>query len=44
MFRENHVIQFILHYLITNIKENSLQTLAYKVNFCNEQYHNTNCL
>jgi len=44
MFREYHVIQFILHCLMANIKERSAQTEVCKVSFGTEQYHSTNCL
>jgi hypothetical protein len=44
MFTEYHVIQFILHCLMANIKESSVPTAPCKVTFGTEQYHSTNCL
>jgi len=44
MFTEYHVIQFILHSLITKPKDGSSQTIECKVSFVFEQYQTTNCL
>ena len=44
MFTEYHVIKFILHCLMGNIKDGSAQTAPCAVRFGTEQYHSTNCL
>jgi len=44
MFTEYHMIQFILHCLMANIKQRSAQTAACAVTFGTEQYHSTNCI
>jgi len=44
MFTEYHVIQFILHYLITKTEGHSAQTAAAAVSFGTEMYLSTNCL
>jgi len=44
MFTEYHVMQFILQYPITNIKDRSAQTAGCAVSFSSVQYHSTNCL
>jgi hypothetical protein len=44
MFTEYHVIQFVLHSLMANMKQRSAQTAVCTVNFGNEEYQSTNCL
>jgi DTW domain-containing protein YfiP len=41
MFTEYHVMQFILHCLITNIKNCTAQTALCAVSFDTEQYQST---
>jgi len=43
MFSECHVIQFILHCPMANIKQGSAQTAAFIVNCGTEQYESANC-
>ena len=43
MFTEYHVIHFILHCLMADIKQRSAQTAACAVNCGTEKYHSTNC-
>jgi len=44
MFKEHHVIQYILHCLMANIKQRSAPTAACVVRLGTEQYQSTNCL
>jgi len=44
MFTEYHVILFILHCLMANIKQRSAPTAACAVRFGTEHYQSTNCL
>jgi len=44
MFTEYHVIQFILHCLVANIKERSAQTAVCTVSFGTEDYQSKKSL
>jgi len=44
VFKEYHVIQFTLQYVITKTEGCSAQTADCAVSFATEQYHSTNCL